>query len=134
MAGRDVDLRFEVGRWRVEAAELLADAVGEITGGVEIRDSGTSDSGWSRVAPSWSRCAAPETARASCWREIEAVCARAREAGLAVDPVAVRQREAHEDEWRDVWKKYFRATRVGETFIVRPSWDLERCRPDRRIA
>src|SRR5262249_42425028 len=55
--------------------------------------------------------------------EVDAVCARAREAGLAVDPVDVRRPEAHEDEWRDVWKKYFRATRVGETFIVRPSWD-----------
>src|SRR5262249_48920397 len=56
-------------------------------------------------------------------REIAAVCGRAREAGLAVDPVEVRRREAHEDEWRDVWKKYFRATRVGATFVVRPSWD-----------
>src|SRR5260370_32794169 len=50
-------------------------------------------------------------------------CARARAAGLRVDPVSVRRREAHEEEWRDVWKQYFRATRVGRTFIVRPSWD-----------
>jgi ribosomal protein L11 methyltransferase len=50
-------------------------------------------------------------------------CERARAAGVRVDPVGVRRREAHEDEWRDVWKQYFRATRVGRTFIVRPSWD-----------
>ena len=55
---------------------------------------------------------------------IEDLCTRARGAGLPVDPVVVRHRDAHEDEWRDVWKQYFRATRVGETFIVRPSWDL----------
>src|SRR5204862_6581188 len=53
----------------------------------------------------------------------EEACANARGAGLPVDPVVVRRREAHEDEWRDVWKKYFKATRVGRTFIVRPSWD-----------
>jgi ribosomal protein L11 methyltransferase len=55
---------------------------------------------------------------------VEDVCARARAAGLPVDPVVVRNRDTHEDEWRDVWKKYFRAIRVGNTFIVRPSWDL----------
>ena len=46
-----------------------------------------------------------------------------RAAGTAVDPVAIRTREAHEDEWRDVWKQFFRATRVGRRFTVRPSWD-----------
>jgi ribosomal protein L11 methyltransferase len=65
---------------------------------------------------------APEAA-ADVLAAVEDVCARARDAGLRVDPVSVRRREAHEDEWRDVWKQYFRATRVGRTFIVRPSWD-----------
>ena len=49
--------------------------------------------------------------------------AAARAAGIAVDPVTIRTREAHEDEWRDVWKQFFRATRVGRRFTVRPSWD-----------
>ena len=44
---------------------------------------------------------------------------------MPVDPLSVRRREAHEDEWRDVWKQYFRATRVGRTFLIRPSWDLK---------
>jgi ribosomal protein L11 methyltransferase len=57
--------------------------------------------------------------------EIEAAAGRMKEAGVAVDPLSVRRREAHEDEWRDVWKQYFRATRVGRTFLVRPSWDLK---------
>jgi len=47
----------------------------------------------------------------------------ARGAGLAVDPVSVRERSADESEWRDVWKQFFRATRVGRRFTVRPSWD-----------
>lgn len=47
----------------------------------------------------------------------------ARAAGLAVDPVTIRERTADESEWRDVWKQFFRATRVGRLFTVRPSWD-----------
>jgi len=107
----------------LEAAELVADAVGEIAGGVEVRDSSTlirADPGRAAIVA----VCAPERL-GELLAEIEAVCARAREAELPVDPVVVRQREAHEDEWRDVWKKYFRATRVGRSFIVRPSWDLE---------
>ncbi len=107
----------------LEAAELVADAIGEIAGGVEVRDSGT----LIRVDPGRAAIVAlcaPERL-GELLAEIEAVCARAREAELPVDPVVVRQREAHEDEWRDVWKKYFRSTRVGQSFIVRPSWDLE---------
>jgi ribosomal protein L11 methyltransferase len=107
----------------LEAAELVADAVGEIAGGVEIRDSGTlirADPGRAVIVA----LCAPERL-GELLAELEAICPRAREAELPVDPVVVRQREAHEDEWRDVWKKYFRATRVGQSFIVRPSWDLE---------
>lgn len=46
-----------------------------------------------------------------------------RETGLPVDPVAIRERSTDESEWRDVWKQFFRATRVGRRFTVRPSWD-----------
>jgi ribosomal protein L11 methyltransferase len=45
----------------------------------------------------------------------------------------VLRREAHEDEWRDVWKQYFRATRVGRSFLVRPSWDKPPSRPGDRV-
>lgn len=60
--------------------------------------------------------------RAEALGAVEETIARAGESGLATD-VVVRERAAHEDEWRDVWKQFFRATRVGRTFIVRPSWD-----------
>jgi ribosomal protein L11 methyltransferase len=49
--------------------------------------------------------------------------ATARAAGLVVDPVEVRERSADESEWRDVWKQFFRAARIGRRFVVRPSWD-----------
>jgi ribosomal protein L11 methyltransferase len=114
-----IEIQIELG---IEGVELIAEAVGEITGGVEVRDSGT----LIRVDPGRGAVVALcEPARIDqLLAAIEDVCARARAAGLAVDPVVVRHRDAHEDEWRDVWKKYFRATRVGQTFIVRPSWDL----------
>ena len=54
---------------------------------------------------------------------VDEVLATARAAGDTVDPVAIRQRAAHEDEWRDVWKQFFRTTRIGARFAVRPSWD-----------
>jgi ribosomal protein L11 methyltransferase len=103
------------------AAEVLADAVGELTGGVEIRDTETIlrvEGGRSLIL---AQCA-PEI-EAEVTAEIEAACARLRAAGVSPDPMTVSRREAHEDEWRDVWKKYFRALRVGRSFVIRPSWD-----------
>jgi ribosomal protein L11 methyltransferase len=104
-----------------EAAELLASEVSELTGGVEVRDAGTllrAGAGRAVIVAQCAPALADEVLAA-----VEDTCGRARAAGLRVDPVSVRRREAHEDEWRDVWKQYFRATRVGRTFIVRPSWD-----------
>ncbi len=106
-----------------EAAEVMADAVGELTQGVEIRDSETIIRAGSGRAVIVAQCA-PE-AEGEVLAEIEAAAGRMKEAGVSVEPLAVRRREAHEDEWRDVWKQYFRATRVGRTFLIRPSWDLK---------
>ena len=105
------------------AAEVMADAVGELTGGVEIRDAQTIIRAGAGRAVLVAQCA-PEM-EAEVLAEIEAAAARMKEAGVSVDPLSVRRREAHEDEWRDVWKQYFRATRVGRTFLIRPSWDLK---------
>jgi ribosomal protein L11 methyltransferase len=105
----------------LEASELLAATVSELAGGVEVRDQGTLIRAEENRAVLVALCA-PEGVE-PLLAEVEATCDRARQAGLTVDPVVIRRREAHEDEWRDVWKQYFRATRVGETFIVRPSWD-----------
>jgi ribosomal protein L11 methyltransferase len=103
------------------AAEVMADAVGELTQGVEIRDGETIIRAGAGRAVIVAQCA-PDT-EAEVLAEIEAAAARMKAAGVDVDPLSVRRREAHEDEWRDVWKQYFRATRVGRTFLIRPSWD-----------
>jgi ribosomal protein L11 methyltransferase len=105
----------------VEAVELVASVVSEIAGGVEVRDAGTLLKAPQGRALVVTQCA-PADAEAVL-AAVEEACSNARDAGLPVDPVTVRRREAHEDEWRDVWKQYFKATRVGRTFVVRPSWD-----------
>lgn len=103
------------------AAEVLADAVGELTGGVELRDAETIvrvQGGRSLIVA----LTAPE-AEADVLAAVEASCARLRAAGVSPDPMTLSRREAHEDEWRDIWKRYFRTLRVGNTFIIRPSWE-----------
>jgi ribosomal protein L11 methyltransferase len=105
------------------AAEVMADAVAELTDGVEIRDGETIIRAGAGRAVIVAQCA-PDL-EAEVLAEIEAAAARMRDAGVATEPLSVRRREAHEDEWRDVWKQYFRATRVGRTFLIRPSWDLK---------
>jgi ribosomal protein L11 methyltransferase len=92
-----------------------------LVGGVEVRDAGTLLS----TAPGRSAVIAlckPEDREFLLASAHEAL-ATARESGLPVDPVIVRERQADESEWRDVWKQFFRATRVGRRFTVRPSWD-----------
>lgn len=104
-----------------EAAEIVAAVAGDIADGVEVRDAGTVI----RAAPDRALViahVAPEQ-RDDLLAAVEETAVRARDAGVTIDPVQIRERDAHEDEWRDVWKQFFRATRVGRTFIVRPSWD-----------
>jgi ribosomal protein L11 methyltransferase len=116
---RFIELSIEV---PAPAAEVLADAVGEITGGVEVRD----DETIVRIARGRSVIVTqvdPELENAV-RAAVEDACARLREAGVSPDPMAIERREADEDEWRDVWKKHFRAQRVGRRFLIRPSWDL----------
>ena len=92
-----------------------------MVGGVELRDAGT----LLKTAPDRTAVIAlckPEEKEFLLASAHEAL-STARAAGLVVDPVAIRERQADESEWRDVWKQFFRATRVGRRFTVRPSWD-----------
>lgn len=113
-----IEIQFET---QAEAADILAAEVGPLVGGVELRDAGTLLS----TAPGRTAVIAlckPED-REFLLASADQALATARESGLPVDPVTVRERQADESEWRDVWKQFFRATRVGRRFTVRPSWD-----------
>jgi ribosomal protein L11 methyltransferase len=114
------EVQVELG---AEAAELVGVAMTEVAGGVETRDQATLiRSGAERDRVVLIAMAAPDD-RGALLDAIEEACDSAREAGLRVDPVVRRERLAHEDEWRDVWKQFFKPTRVGARFLVRPSWD-----------
>jgi ribosomal protein L11 methyltransferase len=114
-----------------EAAEVMADAIGSLTEGVEVRDSDTIIRAGAGRAVIVTQCR-PE-AEAEVMTEIQEAAERMRGAGVSVEPLSVRRREAHEDEWRDVWKQYFRALRVGRTFLIRPSWDVPAAGPGDRV-
>jgi ribosomal protein L11 methyltransferase len=117
-AGDWIEVQIETA---ATVAELVAAAVAPLTGGVELRDAGTLCATASDRTAVVALCR-PEDEPALL-EEIDRALALARSGGAAVDPVSLRRRSAHEDEWRDVWKQFFRATRVGARFVVRPSWD-----------
>ena len=104
-----------------EGADLVAATLAELTGGVEIRDAQTLISAKAGRAVVVALCTPEKTD--DVLAAADEVLGFAREGGTAVDPVAIRTRSAHEDEWRDVWKQFFRSTRIGKRFVVRPSWD-----------
>jgi len=93
----------------------------DLAGGVELRDAETIFPTARDRTTVVTLCRPDE--RDDLLAAVDEVLATARAAGDTVDPVGIRQRPAHEDEWRDVWKQFFRTTRIGARFAVRPSWD-----------
>jgi ribosomal protein L11 methyltransferase len=116
--GSWVEIQVEV---PAPVAELLAATLAELAGGVELRDADTFLPTAGDRTTVVTLCRPDE--RDDLLAAVDEVLATARAAGDTVDPVGIRQRPAHEDEWRDVWKQFFRTTRIGERFAVRPSWD-----------
>lgn len=64
----------------------------------------------------------------SCDAEGESVLAAVRAAGYSVETRVIA-----DEDWENNWKQYFKPFRVGETFLIKPSW--EQCEPEegRRI-
>ena len=96
-----------------EVAALLADACEPAREGTEIRGD---------EVVIWAPLASSEAVLA----EVRAAVAAYAEAGLALDPAAVRAQPAMpEAEWRDAWKKYFHVTRITPRIVVVPSWEKD---------
>lgn len=83
------------------AAETVAGYVSVVLGGVEIREGG-------RLL-AW-----VEPAQAEKW--VADLTSR-------FPGVHVEAKLRDEDEWRDVWKKYFKPLRLGRRLVVKPSWE-----------
>jgi ribosomal protein L11 methyltransferase len=106
-----VEVILPAGELADEVAALLASTDAVASAGVEVR-------GGDVVA--W----APAVEAAAAAAAMRAAAARLREAGLPVDPAAVRTAAAPpEAEWRDAWKRTFRTTRIGRRLVIVPSWD-----------
>jgi ribosomal protein L11 methyltransferase len=118
MEGMWIEVQVEL---HAAASELVAAELSELLGGVELRDSETVFPTGPERAAVVALCRPGELDEVLA--RLEEVLALARAAGTLVDPVTVRRRPAHEDEWRDVWKQFFRATPIGRRFVVQPSWD-----------
>lgn len=94
-----------------DVAALLADAIEPAREGTEIR--GDEIVIWAPLAT----CEATVS-------EVRAAVAAFAEAGLGVDPAAVRSQPAlPEAEWRDAWKRYFHVSRLTRRIVVVPSWE-----------
>ena len=42
----------------------------------------------------------------------------------------IHWREVRETEWADAWKQYFHTSRIGEKFVIKPSWEEYEAQPD----
>ncbi|HVV87489.1 MAG TPA: 50S ribosomal protein L11 methyltransferase [Kofleriaceae bacterium] len=94
-----------------DVAALLADAIEPAREGTEIRGD---------EVVIWAPLATGEATLA----EVRAAVAAFAEAGLGVDPAAVRSQPAlPEAEWRDAWKRYFHVSRLTRRIVVVPSWE-----------
>jgi ribosomal protein L11 methyltransferase len=103
------------------AAEAWAEALSEAGApGVEERDGSTLD-----PPP-------PGTTALLAWVTPDRVTQfldRLRAATSGLPEAQVQRRERQEEEWRDAWKRYFTARRVGR-FVLVPSWEAYAARPE----
>jgi ribosomal protein L11 methyltransferase len=96
-----------------DVAALLADAIEPAREGTEIRGD---------EVVIW----APLATQEATLSEVRAAVAAFAEAGLGVDPAAVRAQPAlPEAEWRDAWKRYFHVARLTRRIVVVPSWERD---------
>jgi len=103
------------------AAEAIANHLMEAgAGGLEIRDVDTLESTNPGRAELIAYLPGGELSErvAALDRYVDAL----RATGWAVDPWSVRSEEVDEDEWRDRWREFFVPARVGQRFVVCPSW------------
>jgi len=113
-----VELAFTV---PVAGADAVDDSVSSWTaalieagaGGVEERDAGTLDK------------APPGTVTLVVWIEpamVEAFLDEMRAAESVLGEALVARRDRDDDEWRDAWKRHFKARAFGR-FVIVPSWE-----------
>jgi ribosomal protein L11 methyltransferase len=121
-------------RCRREAADAVANRLGELSGGGyavddpldiiqnrdswEITDLVPGDPAWVTVKAWFSEEGDVEHVRFTLEEGLEEI----RGLGLGqIDPPAYSW--VQEEDWANAWKQYFKPTRVGEHFMIIPSWE-----------
>lgn len=56
-------------------------------------------------------------------REIEARIKGLEEYGIRLENYVVTSSTVREEDWANNWKKYYKPTKVGERFLIRPLWE-----------
>jgi ribosomal protein L11 methyltransferase len=67
-----------------------------------------------------------------CLNAVREGLASLREAGLDA-PEEISLRTVEEEAWANAWKAYFKPLRIGERFVVKPSWEPWEAAPNDRI-
>ena len=111
---------------------MLADAVGALTSGVEMRDTETIlrvEAGQSLIL---AQCA-PELEHGGRRGDRSGVRAAARRGRLARSDLDRASRGRTRTNGATSGRSYFRALRVGRNFVIRPSWDAPPAAPTDRV-
>ncbi|HBT19190.1 MAG TPA: 50S ribosomal protein L11 methyltransferase [Clostridiaceae bacterium] len=56
-------------------------------------------------------------------KEIEDKIKEAKSFGVPFHGYEIFQEEVHEKDWANEWKKYYKPTKIGERFVVKPLWE-----------
>ena len=106
-------------------ANLLVERIGC---GVEQRDAETllvSGSGSIEIV-AW----IPSTDVPTRVEDVETLMASLKELGTVVDPWSWRSEDADPDTWLEPYKEFFKTSRVGRRFVLKPSWETYTVKED----
>ncbi|MFH5836063.1 50S ribosomal protein L11 methyltransferase [Proteiniclasticum sp. C24MP] len=56
-------------------------------------------------------------------REIRTRIENAKEFGVVIEGYEIFSEEVNENDWANEWKKYYKPTRVGHKFVIKPLWE-----------
>jgi ribosomal protein L11 methyltransferase len=95
-----------------ETAEIVAAYVALRGGGVEIRDGET-----------LLRPARPGRTELCAYVPVPDAESHVAELSGRFADLNISVQVRNEDEWRDLWKQYFKPRRVGSRFVIKPTWE-----------
>jgi ribosomal protein L11 methyltransferase len=121
--------------WRItvetsaEAEEALQQLLGEALGAPAIACTDL-ERGVVTVSVYLEQCHRPKPPQR---REIDAILARVRAAGLDLGPGRVSVRSMRPENWAESWKRHFKPMEFGPRLVVQPSWSRRKPRPGQAV-